>query len=228
MSKTTATHRYKMPKNSKLEITFMILVTFVPWPILAFGFPQFNFTVVNMTIAMGVFGALTVLLWFVGHKRRSSSQLFAHMDSDRNYIQAWMSRPSKAWGNKLSVTSNTLSLSDIDSVSTEVTNGNRTLVFRVKNRSNSFYLPQRLAVQPEVKDFFEGYIATEDGEKMPNKTLVTKFVNGDEGIVEKNTSAAKKPATLSELLEQEKEILEKEKVELEAQILGLEKEKGEQ
>lgn len=228
MPKTTATHKYQMPKNAKREITFMLLVTLVPWPILAFGFPQFNFTVVNMAWAMGVFGALTTLLWFVGYKRRSNSQLFANMDTDKNYIQAWMSKASKAWGNKLSVTSNTLDLADIESVSTEVTNGNRTLVFRVKNRSNSFYLPQRLAVQPEVKDFFEDYIASDAGAKMPNKTLVSKFVNGDEGIIEKDSNAAKKPATLSELLEQEKETLAKEKAELEAQILGAEKEEGNQ
>lgn len=218
-----------MPKNAKREITFMILIALVPWPILHFAFyKETSFGLDNMIWAMSILSGLTLLLWFVGHRRRQSSTVNASMDSERRIIQVWMKRPSKAWGDKLSIASNTLILDDIEGASTTIVNGNRTLVLKANGRSSAFHLPQRLAVQPEVKDFFEDYLATDEGSKTTGKLLITKFVNGDEGIVEKDKTAPKKPATLSELLEQEKETLEKEKAELEAQILGAEKEEGSQ
>lgn len=223
-----ATHRHPMPKNAKRELTFMILITLVPWPLLVYVFPQTGFTFDNMLTWMSVFGALTLLLWFIGFKRRSSSQVFASIDKDNNYIQVWMRKPSSAWSGKLNV-ANTLKLEEAEGASVDVINGNRTLVIRVKNRSNSFYLPQRLAVQPEVQHFFEDYIDSEEGASMPGKTLVEKFVQGDEGIVVRDTSAVKeKPKTISELIADEQAVLENEKKEIEEQILNLEKEKGEQ
>lgn len=223
-----ATHRHPMPKNAKKELTFMILVTLVPWPVLAYAFPNTGFSTDNMITWMTVFAALTLVLWFIGFRRRSSSQLFAEIDKDRNHIQAWMRRPSSAWSGKLNI-ANSLNLDEVESAHVEVINGNRTVVVRVKNRSNNFYLPQRLAVQDEVRHFFEDYIDSDEGQKMPNRNLIEKFVSGDEGIVIKDKSTQKdKPKTISDLLADEQAALEKEKAELEEQILNLEKEKGEQ
>lgn len=205
MSKTNASHKHKAPANTKREIIFMLFLTLVPWPILTFGFPQFGFAIPNMIGAMLIFGALTALLWYVGYSRRKNSELFADMNDENFHIQAWMSKASKAWDGRLSITTNEVNLNEVTEAKVEKINNNRTLVLKCKNKSGGFYLPQRLAVQPEVKDFFLKWLDSPASQQLPFANLVTKFVNGDEGIVikEDTPATAKKSQTIAELLEEQ-------------------------
>lgn len=197
-------HRHKAPKSAYREVGFMIFLTLVPWPVLAFGFPQSGFTTTNMVIAMLIFGALTLLLWFVGHRRRSSSELIGLIDYDYNSITVWMRRPAAVWKDALTVNNIFHFDDEIESASISKINNNRTLILRIKNQANNFSLPQRLAVNPEVKKFFETFLNTEKGQNSPYKTLIEKFVSGDTGIVTKEEKPKEAPKTISELLEEEK------------------------
>ena len=207
MSTTTATHKHLTPKNAKREVIFMIFITLVPWPVLTFAFPNIGFTINNMIIAMLVFGALTLLLWYVGYSRRKNSELFASMNDEINHIQVWMRKSSTAWAGKLSISTNEVDLNEVTEAKVEKINGNRTLVLTCKNKGGAFYLPQRLAVQPEVKSFFSKWLALESTQLLPFRTLIEKFINGDEGIIEKDPAqVAKKTSssqTISELLEEQ-------------------------
>ena len=197
-------HRHKAPKSAYREVGFMIFLTLVPWPIIAFVFPQFGFNTTNMIITMLIFGALTFLLWFVGYRRRSSSELFGIIDYDYNSITVWMRRPSSAWKENLSINNIFHFEDEIESASVDKINNNRVLALRLKGQSNKFHLPQRLAVNEEVKKFFENYLNSESGKNSVYKNLIEKFINGDTGIVVREEKHKDTPKTISELIEEEK------------------------
>lgn len=205
---TKATHRHKAPKSAYREVGFLIFLTLVPWPFLAYGLPlmgvDVGFTPQTMIGFMVGFGVLTFLLWFVGFNRRLASTLNAIMDSENMHIQVWMNKQLKVWNGKLSI-NNQLDLeSPMQKVYVEKINNNRTLVFIAEGKHSGFYLPQRLAVQPEVKAFFESFLKTDAGKKIEQRNLIEKFINGDEGIVIK-APPQEKTKSISELMAEERE-----------------------
>ena len=203
-----ASHKHKAPKSAYREVGFMIFVTLVPWPVLTYVLPafgyNFGFTVTNMIWAMGISGFLTFLLWFIGFNRRRNSELLSDIDYDNGSIKVWMRKPSPVWKDKLGLNNDFKIEDEVISAQVEKINNNRTLIVGFQDRGQRFYLPQRLAVQPEVKKFFETYIDSEKGKAIKQRSLIEKFINGDEGIVVRDASLREKPKTISELIEDEK------------------------
>lgn len=205
MSKVKVSHKFPRRAASNIEAVFLFILL-VGGSLLVnslnVGFEGIPFYI---ALALGVL--LTFILIDTDFRRRRRSQLFAEFDPEGTTVHVWMTKGPAQWKGRLSILGNEMDLLNIESASIEEINHNRTLVLREKVSNKQYFIPQRIAVQPEFKDFVFKVIENNKESFTKNFVIVTTgFFNGDTGIIErpiKDGKTVSKPATIAELNEQE-------------------------
>lgn len=206
MSKVKVTHKFPRKSASNVEAVFLFLLLVGGGTVVRFMNVGFDGVPYYIVLALGFI--LTFILVRTDFKRRHNSQLFAEFDTDDTKVHVWMNKGTAAWKGRLSVLGNEIDLKNVGHVSLEDINFNRTLILTEKDSNKRMYIPQRVALQPEFKDFVLNFIEKNKENMTQNQIIVmTKFFNGDNGIIEKplKEDRKEKPKTIAELMEQEKE-----------------------
>lgn len=196
------THRYRMSKKALQESVLLFALATVPWILLR----VLNvFTDSNLYFAVGIGLVISTLFLFLGITARKQSQLFAKISDDGKTITVWMQKNNPQWGGRLVIVKNILKVEEFKSANVEKINKNEVLTI-TKQDGTRFWLPQRLGVMPEVKEFFEKNIDIASLSKTQQE-IITDFFNGVIIATAKYEDLKKndKAKTIEELIQAENE-----------------------
>lgn len=204
MSKVRVTHKYPRKTSSNVETVF--LFTLLVGGAFFLNFLNIGFEGTPFYIMVGVGLLLTFILVNTDFSRRRKSQLFAEFDPEGTNLHVWMKKGNSMWKGRLSILGNSMDLRNVEKVNIEVINSNRTLVLTEKESSSRMFIPQRIAVQPELQNFVLNVIDKNKDMLSQNTVIVmTSFFKGETGVIDKLSKKEKEenPKTISELLEAE-------------------------
>jgi hypothetical protein len=174
-----AKHKYSIPAKHFRELIFLNIIFS---GLGAAGTYAFNWGsgFLNTMAAIGL--GLSLLVWIAGAVRRKNTTLVAEMNDSTWSIRVWMHKPIQFWKATLTPMSNVIQLDNVTDAYVKDMNGNTTLVLRNdKELAKSFYIPQRLALVPDVAKFFNDFLESKDGKKMKAKArnVIKDFLEND-------------------------------------------------
>lgn len=135
----------------------------------------------TFVLVMAVIGLiLSMIVWIAGERRRINTTLVAEMNDSTWEITVWMRKPLPIWQSILTPMKNNVRLNEVSEVTVRDINGNPTII--LKNNDSNYkacYIPQRLALVPNVKSFLESWLDSKEASKQlkkKNRTIVEDFL----------------------------------------------------